>query len=616
MSKKCPKCQTNNPEVSKYCRECAEPLLENQNFTQTFQAVWKGLSIGSIFAEKYQIIEELGKGGMGKVYRALDREIEEYVAIKIIRPEIAADKTIIQRFRNELKIARKISHKNVCRMFDLNKEGETYYITMEYVHGEDLKSSIRRMGQLSLGKALFIVKQVCDGLSEAHRLGIIHRDLKPQNIMIDGDGNVRIMDFGIARSHETSGLTDSGGVVGTAEYMSPEQVDGISVDLRSDIYSLGIILYELVTGSTPFDGTTPMSVALKRMLQSPAEPSKINGQIPEGLSKVIMTCLNKDREKRYESTDGLLLDLKEIESHLPSTDKVIPKSKSYTTKEITVSFKPKKILIIAASISIVAAAGILIWLLVLKPNELRQAVPVLLKSDTATTEAIIQEPESKPAEKTPEEKPQEMISQSTTSQTSEQKIVQKKIATPPIKTEVKPQSKEQQISSHLQQVQAAFDKGDFQASIDLSRKILLLDPENAEAVNVTELAEQELAKVYIVDLIGQFNSAVNKKTLPEFYLQTCTAEFYEKIKKDADLIIKSYESLKSVTSDNSLQFIGPSHLLASFPNITMGVLKQGGKQEVLFEGNYTWEMKKIENTWKIISIKTNTIKRSIKKEKI
>jgi len=136
---KCPKCRTVNRSDSKYCQECAEPLFENIPLTQTLKMAWKGLSSGSIFAGKYQIIEELGKGGMGKVYRAYDREIEEYVAIKIIRPEIAADKTIIQRFRNELKTARKVSHKNVCRMFDLNREGEIYYITMEYVQGEDLK---------------------------------------------------------------------------------------------------------------------------------------------------------------------------------------------------------------------------------------------------------------------------------------------------------------------------------------------------------------------------------------------------------------------------------------------------------------------------------------------
>jgi len=387
---KCPKCRKDNLSDSKYCKECAEPLYENLLITQTqtLKKAGKALSPGSIFAGKYQIIEEIGKGGMGWVYRAFDREIEEYVAIKIIRPEIADDKNIIQRFRNELKIARKISHKNVCRMFDLNKEGDIVYITMEYVQGEDLQSSIRRMGLLSIGKSIFIAKQICEGLSEAHRLGVTHRDLKPQNIMIDWDGNARIMDFGIARSRETEGITDSRGVVGTATYMSPEQVEGITVDIRSDIYSLGIILYELVTGCVPFNGNTPMSVALKRILQAPAEPRKINTQIPGELSKVIMTCINKDRDKRYQSTKELLLALSEIEAQLHTTEKIISKPKSYTTKKITASLKSKKFLITAASICMAAVAAILLWILVSKP-EVRARIKTHRKNFPSKTETRI-----------------------------------------------------------------------------------------------------------------------------------------------------------------------------------------------------------------------------------
>jgi serine/threonine protein kinase len=264
---RCPQCHADNPSDSKFCRECAASLTSrsgNQiDLTKTLEASADEFSPGSVFAHKYRIIEELGRGGMGRVYRAFDREVEECVALKLIKPEIAADKNTIRRFRNELKMARKISHKNVCRMFDLNREGETYFITMEYVPGEDLKSSLRRMGLLGVEKAVFIAKQVGEGLAEAHRLGIVHRDLKPQNIMIDKEGNARIMDFGIARSIEAKGVTNSGSLIGTPEYMSPEQVEGKEADSRSDIYSLGAILYELVTGRVPFEGNTPMSVALK-----------------------------------------------------------------------------------------------------------------------------------------------------------------------------------------------------------------------------------------------------------------------------------------------------------------------------------------------------------------
>ena len=173
------------------------------------------------------------------------------MALKLLNPEIAADEKAIERFRNELKYARKISHRNVCRMFDLSEEEGTQYITMEYVPGEDLKGTIRRVGQLSVGKAISISKQVCEGLAEAHRLGVVHRDLKPQNIMVDREGNARIMDFGIARSIKTKGITGTGVMIGTPDYMSPEQVEGKEVDHRSDIYALGVILYEMVTKLLP-----------------------------------------------------------------------------------------------------------------------------------------------------------------------------------------------------------------------------------------------------------------------------------------------------------------------------------------------------------------------------
>jgi len=225
--------------------------------TETLETPKEELTTGSTFAERYQIIEELGKGGMGKVYKVLDKEVNAKIALKLIRPEIAADKKTIERFRNELKIARDISHKNICRMYDLNKEEGSYYITMEYVEGQDLKSLIRQTGQLAIPTTISIAKQVCEGLSEAHKLGTVHRDLKPSNIMINKKGNARIMDFGIARSITGKGITGAGVMVGTPEYMSPEQAEVKEVDQRSDIYSLGVILYEMVTGRVPFEGETP-----------------------------------------------------------------------------------------------------------------------------------------------------------------------------------------------------------------------------------------------------------------------------------------------------------------------------------------------------------------------
>jgi len=273
--------------------------------TEILKSPKRNLIIGSIFAGRYQVIEKLGKGGMGEVYKVLDKEINEKVALKLLNPDIADDEKTIERFRSELKYARQISHRNVCRMYDLNKEEEIYYITMEYVAGEDLKGSIRRMGSLNPAKAVFIAKQVCEGLAEAHRMGIVHRDLKPQNIMIDSEGNARIMDFGIARSLKTKGITETGMIIGTPEYMSVEQVEGKETDRRSDIYSLGIILYEMLTSALPFDGETPLSVALKHKTDWPSDPRDLNPQIPEALSRLILKCLEKDKEKSMKAQRSL-----------------------------------------------------------------------------------------------------------------------------------------------------------------------------------------------------------------------------------------------------------------------------------------------------------------------
>jgi len=362
---KCPKCQFDNTPDSKFCKDCGTQLFSAKDvsvsYTETLQTPIKELTTGSTFAGRYQIIEELGKGGMGKVYKVFDTKIKEKVALKLIKPEVATDKETIERFSNEIRLARKIGHRNVCRMFDLGEAERAHFITMEYVQGEDLKSMIRMMGQLSPGQIVSIGKQICDGLAEAHSLGVVHRDLKPQNIMIDKGGNAKIMDFGIARSIREKGITGPSVLIGTPEYMSPEQAEAKEVDQRSDIYSLGIILYEMATGRVPFEGDTALSIAMKHKGEIPKSPKQFNPNISDDLSGVILKCLEKDQAKRYQTAAEVRAELEKIEKGIPTTERVVPERKTLTSREITVTFGLKKLFIPALVFIAVVLIGLVLW---------------------------------------------------------------------------------------------------------------------------------------------------------------------------------------------------------------------------------------------------------------
>jgi serine/threonine protein kinase/Flp pilus assembly protein TadD len=377
----CPKCHSENPDTLKFCGECGTQLTKEhepdfqesgsgpQNsaqdarpaVTETVRTPIRELTGGSTFAGRYQIIEELGKGGMGRVYKVLDTKINEKVALKLIKPEVASDRETIERFSNELKLARRIRHKNVCGMFDIGEAEGSHFITMEYVSGEDLKTMIRMSTGLTMGTVLSIGKQVCQGLAEAHTLGVVHRDLKPQNIMIDKGGNAKIMDFGIARSIREKGITGAGIMIGTPEYMSPEQTEARDVDPRSDIYSLGIILYEMATGRVPFEGETALSIAIKHKTEIPKDPKSINPHVPDDLNRLILKCLEKDKGKRYQTAAEVEAELDKIERGIPTTERVVPKRKTLTSRQITVQFEPKRLVKPAAILIGVVIAALLLW---------------------------------------------------------------------------------------------------------------------------------------------------------------------------------------------------------------------------------------------------------------
>jgi HAMP domain-containing protein len=264
---------------------------------------------GKTLGVRYDIQAMLGEGGMGMVYRAVDRELQEVVAIKTLRPEmIASDGTALERFKSEIKLARKISHRNVVRTHDFGESEGLYFITMEFVEGTSLKELIRQRRRLPASVLLPIAKQLCRALEVAHDAGVIHRDIKPQNMVVENDGTLKVMDFGIARLATRApqqGLTEAGTVIGTPEYMAPEQLLGDELDARADIYATGVVLYECLTGKLPFEAPSAIVLISRVLEETPPAPHTLYSDIPESMSKLVMRAMARDRDARPASAKAL-----------------------------------------------------------------------------------------------------------------------------------------------------------------------------------------------------------------------------------------------------------------------------------------------------------------------
>jgi serine/threonine protein kinase/tetratricopeptide (TPR) repeat protein len=319
---KCRSCGSDNSDDSRFCGRCGSPLVEAP--TTPPSATTRRMSNktpiefapGQHFGTRYQIVEEIGRGGMGVVYKAIDRELDRVVALKMIRPELSSDPEMVKQFKQELILASEISHDNVIRIHDLGEAHGIKYISMKYIDGTSLADLVKATGRLTPDKAVSVGRQICMALSAAHKKGVIHRDLKPHNIMIDRYGDAQVMDFGIARSLTAKEVTARGIVTGTPHYLSPEQAGGGSGDERSDIYSLGCILYQVVTGRKPFEADTVEGLLQHHLHENPVPPSEINQAIPKSLEDAILRAMEKDPRKRFRSAEDLLGTLGKVQERL------------------------------------------------------------------------------------------------------------------------------------------------------------------------------------------------------------------------------------------------------------------------------------------------------------
>lgn len=266
-----------------------------------------------VFGRRYRVTEKIGAGGMADVFKAVDETLGRTVAVKVLHARYAADPSFVARFRQEAQAAANLSHPGIVNIYDWGQDDSTYYIVMEYVRGTDLKALVTDKGAVDPAKAAEYASQVAAALSVAHGYDIIHRDIKPHNIVLTPDGSIKVMDFGIARAGNTQ-MTQTGSVLGTAHYVSPEQAQGRTLDPRTDLYSLGVVLYELATGRVPFDGDSPVAVALKQVNEEPIPPRQVNPNIPPSLEAVIMKAMAKNPADRYASAEEMRRDLQRVAS--------------------------------------------------------------------------------------------------------------------------------------------------------------------------------------------------------------------------------------------------------------------------------------------------------------
>src|SRR5881296_3571486 len=264
--------------------------------------------IDHVFDGRYRVVRKLGTGGMANVYLAEDQELGRRVAIKMLDERHTQDEQFVERFRREAKNAAGLSHPNIVSIYDRGQSNGTYYIAMEYLEGKTLKELLVSRGPTPIRVAIDYARQILAGVGFAHRHGIVHRDIKPHNVVVDSDGRLKVTDFGIARSG-ASQMTEVGSIIGTAQYLSPEQARGSPVDQTSDVYSVGVVLYELLTGQVPFTGDTPLEIAMKHLSEVPKPPSELRPEVPHDLDLVVLRALAKDPADRYRTADEMDADL-------------------------------------------------------------------------------------------------------------------------------------------------------------------------------------------------------------------------------------------------------------------------------------------------------------------
>jgi TolB-like protein/Tfp pilus assembly protein PilF len=371
MARKCPRCNADNPETATFCADCGTKITlpKDIGITKTLITPTESLKKGSTVAGRYRLLEELGRGGMGVVYKAEDTKLKRTVALKFLPPELTYIPDVKDRFMREAQAAAALDHPNICTVHEFDEAEEKTYISMAYIDGQSLKKKIES-GPLELEESLRVATQVAEGLQEAHKKGVVHRDIKSSNIMLDKRNQAKIMDFGLARKTGGTLITKEGTAMGTIAYMSPEQTQGEKVDQRTDIWSFGVVLYEMLTGQLPFKGEHEQAIVYSIRKDKPKPITDLKVEIPLSIEQVVDKALEKDADKRYQQVDELLDDLKSISAG------IVPEEIKARLRKAKLQ-KRKRAILYAGAVGLTILAIVLALTLFTGPAEAIDSIAVL-----------------------------------------------------------------------------------------------------------------------------------------------------------------------------------------------------------------------------------------------
>jgi tetratricopeptide (TPR) repeat protein/predicted Ser/Thr protein kinase len=561
---------------------------------------------------KYTILGILGKGGMGIVYKALDPDIEREVAIKTIRFDTLIDGTekdeMMTRFIREAKAAGRLSHPNIITIYDVCREKDVTYIVMQFVEGQSLQGLIDSGKTFSPQEIIELIKPLCGCLDYAHANGIVHRDIKPGNILIDKSSKPFLADFGVARI-ETSTLTQSGTTVGTLSYMSPEQVKGQTVDSRSDIFALGVILYELLAGKKPFAGDNLSTIVYKIVNEEPERITDVNKDLPRGYEIVIRKALAKNPEDRYQNCREIMSDL-ENAIHVTEATLVYDVDRG---RAAAAGGRKKRWLALAAAVLgvVVVAAGMY---LVLSP---RPKKPSPLLTDLKDEQKAEISPVTRSAGPAagligvPDESLSQ-LKQSFESQNFEQavKLAEDILSRNPADLAAQDYLKKAkrelvavQIAPILRSGIASYTSGNYSQCVQEMEKILKLDKDHQEAQKYLFLADTALAKKDIFQMIEFFREAEENEDLLAVLSHIDSPAVASQLQAEYTLLFNGYDGIKSVMSNQTVDLSSRWEARVSFSHLLTAVYKKDGQRKIVFEGTKTWQLRKKDKTWKITGIR-------------